>query len=97
MRTMLIVVIAMAALTSGCINAKKYGRQAADGALEAVESRLIQLRGDKAREHIANAMKEGFSEIDVDPNLDGEINQEEFFAFQRKAQAFILEDAFKGF
>ena len=94
---LLMILIVASVVMTGCINAKKYGRQAADGALEAVESRLVQLEGKQARDHISNAMREGFAEIDVDPNLDGRISHEEFFSFQGKVQAFILQDAFEGF
>jgi len=91
-KLMLCLVCTLGLLLCGCIDTKKLGREAVEGGIEAVESRLVELRGSEARKAIAGAMREGFSELDIDPNLDGTIDHNEYFAFQR----LIAERAILG-
>jgi len=69
---------------SGCLDTKKLGREAVEGGIEAVESRLVHLVDKDARKAIAGAMANGFTELDIDPNLDGVVDHGEWFGFQQK-------------
>jgi len=77
----MIIVLFTIPTMSGCLQV--VGRQVAEGAIQAVESKVIELTGDKAREAIAEALKEGFAETDIDPNLDGNIDWAEWKSFQK--------------
>jgi len=87
------MVIAIAIAMTGCWDGLK--RSAINSAEEYADSKLIELNGKEATREIAWAIKHQFLETDVDPNLDGTINWEEYTDWQSRKQAYVMNGAVK--